>query len=652
LPNGVGLIDRAYTEQIKQELEQNGKILLQGEHGIGKTALAILYANKNLNNYDNIIYFSCATSMLSSLEANFAIRDFVGDGNASGEEFFGLFIQKLASLNGDKNLLLIDDVPDAEEFAKYMRYLPSDGWEWLLTSNTQLNDIKTLNPELLTLQEAKELFKKIKSIGDDEESGLDELLEKLGLHALSVELTARVAKGAEVDINELLKAIDKYGIALTASIDNDVIAGIERGAGSAPLIRHIEHILFDIKRPTKILDNSTNTQLLIYIAFLPKSFTTDDLTQWLSFMSLEAREIKQALKLMQNYGFISAKQKDSWYCHASIKAGVIARLQPRYEFLASLLERITVLSNNDSQNSDYKKWLYNSESIEEIAQSIERQGEKYGQNESALFANLLNNLGLAYKSKGEYDKAISYHEKALEINLITTGENNPDTASIYNNLGSAYNSKGKYDKAIDYYKKALEIVLKTIGENNPITATPYNNIGLAYHSKKEYDKAIDYYKKALEINLKTIGENNPNTATHCNNLGGAYNSKGDYDKAIEYYKKALEINLKTLGENHPNTATHCNNLGGAYNSKGEYDKAIGYHEKALEIDLKTIGENNPNTARDYNNLGMAYDSKGEYDKAIDYHKKAYVIAEKMLGKNHPTTIVLENNLKAVEQRRR
>ena len=55
------------------------------------------------------------------------------------------------------------------------------------------------------------------------------------------------------------------------------------------------------------------------------------------------------------------------------------------------------------------------------------------------------------------------------------------TATYYNNLGGAYKSKGEYDKAIDYYKKALEIDLKTIGENNPNTAivNVFSNINIA-----------------------------------------------------------------------------------------------------------------------------------------------------------------------------
>jgi tetratricopeptide (TPR) repeat protein len=45
-----------------------------------------------------------------------------------------------------------------------------------------------------------------------------------------------------------------------------------------------------------------------------------------------------------------------------------------------------------------------------------------------------NNLGSAYYSKDEHDKAIEYYEKSLKINLDTLGENHPNIKIIKNNI--------------------------------------------------------------------------------------------------------------------------------------------------------------------------------------------------------------------------
>jgi len=128
------------------------------------------------------------------------------------------------------------------------------------------------------------------------------------------------------------------------------------------------------------------------------------------------------------------------------------------------------------------------------------------------------------------------------------------------NIGLAYHSKGDYDRALEYYEKALNIGKKIYGEEHPNIATNYNNIGLAYYNKGDYDRALEYYKKALNIYKKIYGEEHPYIATDYNNIGAAYNSKGDYDRALEYYEKALDIAISLLGVGHPNTRAIAENM--------------------------------------------------------------------------------------------
>ena len=87
-----------------------------------------------------------------------------------------------------------------------------------------------------------------------------------------------------------------------------------------------------------------------------------------------------------------------------------------------------------------------------------------------------NNLGVAWKSLGQYQKAIDYYELALASDLKTYGENHPDVARDHNNLGSAWVSLGQYQKAIDYYELALTTLEKILGLDHPNTKTVANNL--------------------------------------------------------------------------------------------------------------------------------------------------------------------------------
>ncbi|MGD8382892.1 MAG: tetratricopeptide repeat protein, partial [Syntrophobacterales bacterium] len=126
--------------------------------------------------------------------------------------------------------------------------------------------------------------------------------------------------------------------------------------------------------------------------------------------------------------------------------------------------------------------------------------------------------GGTYLIKGQYDKAISDYNKAIELNQRH--------AEAYNARGGAYLAKGQYDKAISDFSMAIEL--------NRRYAEAYSNRGGAYAlGKGQYDLAIADCTKAIELNPKDAGA--------YNNRGFAYYSKGKYDKAWEDVHKAESL---------------------------------------------------------------------------------------------------------------
>ena len=232
------------------------------------------------------------------------------------------------------------------------------------------------------------------------------------------------------------------------------------------------------------------------------------------------------------------------------------------------------------------------------------------------FAQAYNNRGIAYRKKGNPDRAIADYNKAIELN--------PNDAEAYNNRGNAYADKGDPDRAIADCTKAIEL--------NQKLAQAYNNRGNAYFLKSDYDRAIADYNKAIELN--------PSYAEAYNNRGNAYSAKGDLDQAIADCTKAIELNqsyaeayynrgiaytnksdpdraiadwTKAI-ELNPKFAEAYTNRGNAYYDKGDPDRAIADYNKAIEL--------NQSYAEAYNNRGNAYSAKGDLDQAIADYTKA------------------------------
>jgi len=65
------------------------------------------------------------------------------------------------------------------------------------------------------------------------------------------------------------------------------------------------------------------------------------------------------------------------------------------------------------------------------------------------------------------------------------------------NIGSIYEDKGDFDTALIYYKRSLQIS-EEIG-NKRLTGISFNNIGLIYYFKGDYTNAVNYLEKSLTI---------------------------------------------------------------------------------------------------------------------------------------------------------
>ncbi|CAF1553179.1 unnamed protein product, partial [Adineta steineri] len=239
-------------------------------------------------------------------------------------------------------------------------------------------------------------------------------------------------------------------------------------------------------------------------------------------------------------------------------------------------------------------------------------------------------LGNLLLTIGQFDRA----EELYNVLLEQTSDES-EKAHYYNQLGWVKDDQGDYEKAIWYYEKALEIREKTLASNHPLLATPYSNIGSVYKRMGEYSKALSFYEKTLEIREKTFPSNHSLLATSYGNIGSVYDEMGEYSKALSFHQKAFEIREKTLPSNHPELATSYNNIGLVYSKMGEYSKALSSHEKALEIREKTLPSNHPLFATSYSNIGSVYDKMGEYSKALSSHEKALEVLQKTLPSNHP-----------------
>ncbi len=98
--------------------------------------------------------------------------------------------------------------------------------------------------------------------------------------------------------------------------------------------------------------------------------------------------------------------------------------------------------------------------------------------------NALNYLGYTYADMGiKLDEA--------EKLILTALENKPDDGYITDSLGWVYYKKGQFEKAMNYLEKAVQLV--------PDDPTILEHLGDVYLKLQQSQKALDFYRRALSL---------------------------------------------------------------------------------------------------------------------------------------------------------
>ncbi|CAF0951271.1 unnamed protein product [Didymodactylos carnosus] len=207
---------------------------------------------------------------------------------------------------------------------------------------------------------------------------------------------------------------------------------------------------------------------------------------------------------------------------------------------------------------------------------------------------------IAYET-GNYDLGIIYDEKALKIFLSLS---NVDKAiSIcYNNLGLGFQHKKDYEKALEYYNKCLEIDKRICGPESIEVAISYNNIGYLYYNQEKIDNALVFYNRALEIREKYLPSDHYALARTYVNIGTVYHKQKEYEKALSCFQKSLDIFIKSRREMHIEMAVIYCNFGITYEATSKLELALDYLLKADQIYRYSLPSTHPNVIENQEHL--------------------------------------------------
>ncbi len=252
---------------------------------------------------------------------------------------------------------------------------------------------------------------------------------------------------------------------------------------------------------------------------------------------------------------------------------------------------------------------------------------------NALKASAFYQLGNIYTEEFNlFDAQLNYSKSLAIYKLLMKIDEkayHPFLTAVLNNLGVTYKSLGEYEKALEYFLEALRNY-ETLSEFSsslflPFVAATTNSVSIVYAEMKNYKDAIGFAHKTINI-YNQLSDKDPQEytiylATALHNAGLFYFENKDLDAAEDYFKQALSIrknltvnDIEFLGADICST---CMNLVELYQIKLESSLDFRYQKKAMQL-LEIIDTRLQKIASD---LPVIKSMKSDWTYYTDYYSK-------------------------------
>lgn len=522
----------AYREQMLEELvDLAGRyedLAIWGIGGIGKTTVARDLFCRMEESDDYLAWLEYSGNLKKDI-----IFAGVADAIQKGQEEMEAFL-----LRHRGHVLFFVDNADERLFQDpYFREL--DGTVRFIVT-TRRNDIPDMfySYEVPALSEdhACELFWRYYGARDAKaEVVVRKFLRKMQCHTLMIEMAAKTARWAECPLEEYLHSVLEQGYETSA----DTIA-TSHDTEEDTIARHLIH-LYHMQKLSE-----TETYILKNFAVAPEEVLPYAFRRWIAGEHAQEDALKPEFRNLCKRGWI-AKVSTGYEMHPVVREAILLQDKPAFEDVHALIWHIL-----DDEEAFFDESL-DYETVCGRIRLVDSLVRHFPPKEQEAMQTVMTVLVVACKNYCMFDKAISYADLDLELNLENYGVCHPYTEESLYNKALVLEAMQQYRLAERLLAEREEDFYRVFGEDHIYTATLYQNKANLYANKYDFEHALEYDRKALDIRRKKLKDDHVDTAQSYYAVAEDRSILGvdigeDLDEVIDYAQKAYRTWEKLLGE--------------------------------------------------------------------------------------------------------
>lgn len=653
--------------EIGKRLDQDKFVVLNGMGGIGKSTLAMQFAEQNSNRYSSIQKVSGEFSkdfQTAVLELRF---DGLKDESNSPEDRYKKRLDLMRQYD-ERTLIIIDNVDTPwDNMNDFYNTLVQMGFHLIITSRLTgvFKERYCLPVPSLSDGEQRELFSHYSHMAQDKllaSPAFNQFLRDVEGHTLLIELVAKTMYCESENLEEMLEWLhgkkNDYGfmedgelknpkeiirsMLFRGTLDGEQLALLNRLAflpvggisrrlflrslcpGSSGTLSQLEYRSWVIRE---------NDRIRVHPVI--RDAVRDDMPhKWTDYSNF-LHSIQEAME--QPSGGLGEEERTSL---CLVVRGMWEALQNSRVPL-DLWDCLTAIARHCKDACQYETAL-------NLCQLLSDMDEDMAGGDKRIELNL--EIGGLHQRAARYDMAIKYYQKALDM----TQQYDDQRGSCYNSLGVVYRKNAEYEKAAWYLNAALKCFKRV-----DLVATAQNDLGVVYmnqgaeaqvpeKAREFYQKAKSSYENSLELRERMDASPRDIAFSH-HNIGSALYRLGRYSEALEEHKKALKLRE----DNHlqkPDIAASLNWIGNDLLQLGRLEEAKKSLEESLNIRKTILGERHPDLAWALMSLSEYHEKKWDLSLAVECAEKAYRIRKEHLRQEHPYTIMAEQRLNELKKR--